>query len=98
MTIAILRRRAGTAFMGDFPNLGTYVARGEAGLAFVRGFDARLARFMASKAGGYSDAWRGGGGVSQRRPIGRCNSAAFKSAHCLEVLKSNHAPAIAQDR
>lgn len=43
--------------MGDFPNLGTYVARGEAGLAFARGFDARLARFVASTADGWSVIW-----------------------------------------
>jgi len=51
MTIDVLRRPAGSALLGEFPNLAAYVARGEARPAFRRAFAAQLAVFEASKAG-----------------------------------------------
>jgi glutathione S-transferase len=48
LMINVLRRPAGTAIVGEFPNLAAYVARGEARPAFKRAFDAQLAVFHAA--------------------------------------------------
>lgn len=48
LMINVLRRPAGTAIVGEFPNLAAYVARGEARPAFKRAFDAQLAVFNAA--------------------------------------------------
>jgi len=45
LMINVLRRPAGAEFVREFPNLATYVARGEARPAFKRAFDAQLAVF-----------------------------------------------------
>jgi glutathione S-transferase len=41
LMINVLRRPAGRSFLGDYPNLDAYVARGEARPAFRRAFDAQ---------------------------------------------------------
>ena len=45
LMINVLRRPAGAEFVREFPNLASYVARGEARPAFKRAFDAQLAVF-----------------------------------------------------
>ena len=45
LMINVLRRPAGAEFVREFPNLATYVARGEARPAFKRAFEAQLAVF-----------------------------------------------------
>ena len=52
MTIDVLRRPAGSALLGDHPNLVAYVARGEARPAFNRAFAAQRAVFEASQGNG----------------------------------------------
>jgi len=41
LMINVLRRPAGRSFLGDYPNLDAYVARGEARPAFKRAFEAQ---------------------------------------------------------
>ena len=48
--INVLRRPAAAALLGEFPNLATYVARGEARPAFKRAFESQLAVFTDSQA------------------------------------------------
>lgn len=45
MMVTVLRRLSGSGLLEDYPNLGNYVARGEARPAFKRAFDAQLAVF-----------------------------------------------------
>jgi glutathione S-transferase len=52
LMVTVLRRPAGAAFIPDYPNLESYVARGEARPAYQRAFAAQLAVFTASQAGG----------------------------------------------
>lgn len=49
MMISVLRR-LGRSFLERFPNLGLYVARGEARPAFVRAFEAQLAVFTTASS------------------------------------------------
>src|SRR5215212_7637938 len=45
LMVNVLRRPAGSSFLGEYPNLSAYVARGEARPAFKRAFDAQYAVF-----------------------------------------------------
>jgi glutathione S-transferase len=45
LMVQVLRRLNGSSLLEDYPNLSTYVARGEARPAFKRAFDAQLAVF-----------------------------------------------------
>ncbi len=45
LMVVVLRRLNGTGLLDDYPNLGAYIARGEARLAFQRAFAAQLAAF-----------------------------------------------------
>jgi len=45
MMVTVLRRLSGSGLLDDYPNLGNYVAQGEARPAFKRAFDAQLAVF-----------------------------------------------------
>lgn len=49
LMVNVLRRPAGSAFLGDYPNLAAYVARGEARPAFKRAFEAQHAVFQAAQ-------------------------------------------------
>ena len=51
LMISVLRRLRSSAFLETFPNLGAYVARGEARPAFARAFAAQLAAFQAASNG-----------------------------------------------
>jgi len=48
--VSVLRRPSGAHFLGEFPNLAAYVARGEARPAFQRAFAAQRAVYDASLA------------------------------------------------
>ncbi|OHV77787.1 glutathione S-transferase family protein [Ensifer sp. LCM 4579] len=48
LMVTVLLRLKGSALLDEFPNLATYVARGEARPAFKRAFDAQLAVFTAA--------------------------------------------------
>jgi glutathione S-transferase len=50
LMINVLRRPAGSAIVGEFPNLAAYVARGEARPAFKRAFEGQLAVFTAQQS------------------------------------------------
>lgn len=45
LMVQVLRRLSGSNILDDYPNLGAYVARGEARPAFKRAFEAQLAVF-----------------------------------------------------
>jgi glutathione S-transferase len=51
LMVNVLRRPAASNFLGEFPNLAAYVARGEARPAFKRAFDAQFAVFLAASKG-----------------------------------------------
>lgn len=48
--VSVLRRPSGAHFLGEFPNLGAYVARGEARPAFQRAFAAQRAVYATQAA------------------------------------------------
>ncbi|RWO98565.1 MAG: glutathione S-transferase family protein [Mesorhizobium sp.] len=48
MMVGVLRRLNGSGILDEYPNLSTYLARGEARPAFKRAFDAQLAVFTAA--------------------------------------------------
>ena len=48
LMVDVLRRLGSSGILNEFPNLGAYVARGEARPAFKRAFDAQYAVFMAA--------------------------------------------------
>lgn len=50
LMVTVLRRPSSSQMLGDYPNLSSYVARGEARPAFRRAFDAQLAVFMAASS------------------------------------------------
>ncbi|MCQ8783213.1 glutathione S-transferase family protein [Mangrovibrevibacter kandeliae] len=50
LMVTVLRRLIGTGLLEDHPNLGAYVARGEARPAYARAFAAQLAVFTGSTA------------------------------------------------
>jgi glutathione S-transferase len=52
LMVTVLRRLEGSAILGDYPTLTTYVARGVARPAYKRAFDAQLAVFTNSAAAG----------------------------------------------
>jgi glutathione S-transferase len=52
MMVSVLRRPAAAEFIADYPNLGGYVARGEARPAYQRAFADQLAVFEASQTKG----------------------------------------------
>jgi glutathione S-transferase len=52
LMVEVLRRPSASSLLGDYPNLGAYVARGEARPAFRRAFDAQLAVFRAASGDG----------------------------------------------
>ena len=49
--VAVLLRLNGSGILDEYPNLSTYVARGEARPAYKRAFDAQLAVFTAGSTG-----------------------------------------------
>lgn len=49
--VMVLRRLEGSSLLEEYPNLSTYVARGQARSAYTRAFDAQLAVFTAASAG-----------------------------------------------
>ena len=51
MITVLLRLKASSNILGDYPNLAAYVARGEARPAYKRAFDAQLAVFNAASTG-----------------------------------------------
>jgi glutathione S-transferase len=51
LMVTVLRRLKTSAMLADYPNLGAYVARGEARPAFQRAFAAQLAVFEAAQGG-----------------------------------------------
>ncbi|WP_028970319.1 glutathione S-transferase family protein [Sphingomonas sp. URHD0057] len=51
LTVNVLRRPAGANFLGEYPNLAAFVARGEARPAFRRAFADQHAVFAAASAG-----------------------------------------------
>ena len=50
MMVHVLRRLSGSDHLDSFPNVGAYIARGEARPAYKRAFDAQLAVFTAATA------------------------------------------------
>lgn len=52
MVSVLLRLKAGSGLLDEYPNLSAYVARGEARPAYRRAFDAQRAAFEAASAGG----------------------------------------------
>jgi glutathione S-transferase len=50
MMVMVLRRLEGTGIVEEYPNLATYVARGQARPAYQRAFDAQRAVFTGKKA------------------------------------------------
>ena len=50
LMVTVLRRLTASRILGDYPNLSSYVARGEARPAFRRAFEAQLAVFNAASA------------------------------------------------
>lgn len=51
LMVTVLRRLHGSGILEAFPNIATYVGRGEARPAYKRSFDAQLAVFTAASAG-----------------------------------------------
>ncbi|KJC38650.1 glutathione S-transferase [Bradyrhizobium sp. LTSP849] len=51
LMVTVLRRLTASRILDDYPNLSSYVARGEARPAFRRAFDAQLAVFNAASTG-----------------------------------------------
>ena len=51
MVTVLLRLKASSGILDEYPNLSAYVARGEARPAYKRAFDAQLAVFKAASAG-----------------------------------------------
>jgi glutathione S-transferase len=51
MVTVLLRLKASSGILDDYPNLSAYVARGEARPAYKRAFDAQLAVFKAASTG-----------------------------------------------
>ncbi len=51
MMVSVLRRLYASGILNEYPNLHTYVRRGEARPAFKRAFDAQLAVFTAASGG-----------------------------------------------
>jgi glutathione S-transferase len=51
MMVSVLRRLHASGILNEYPNLHTYVRRGEARPAFKRAFDAQLAVFTAALGG-----------------------------------------------
>jgi glutathione S-transferase len=51
LMVLVLRRLEGTGILEEYPNLSTYVARGEARPAYKRAFDAQLAVFTGRPPG-----------------------------------------------
>lgn len=51
MMVTVLRRLNASDILNEYPNLSTYVARGEARPAFRRAFEAQLAVFTAASTG-----------------------------------------------
>ncbi|WP_193074963.1 glutathione S-transferase family protein [Pseudomonas sp. FME51] len=51
LMVLVLRRLEGTGILEGYPNLSTYVARGEARPAYKRAFDAQLAVFTSKQPG-----------------------------------------------
>ena len=51
LMVTVLRRLEGTDILKEYPNLSSYVARGEARPAYRRAFDAQRAAFTAASAG-----------------------------------------------
>ena len=51
LMVLVLRRLEGTGILEEYPNLSTYVARGEARPAYKRAFDAQLAVFTSKQPG-----------------------------------------------
>jgi glutathione S-transferase len=51
LMVLVLRRLEGTGILEEYPNLSTYVARGEARPAYKRAFDAQLAVFTSKPPG-----------------------------------------------
>jgi glutathione S-transferase len=51
LMVTVLLRLAGSGMLEEYPNLSTYVARGEARPAYKRAFDAQLAVFIAASNG-----------------------------------------------
>jgi glutathione S-transferase len=52
LMVEVLRRLSGSGLLDEYPNLASYVARGEARPAFKRAFDAQLAVFTAAASSG----------------------------------------------
>jgi glutathione S-transferase len=52
MMVGVLRRLKASGLLDELPNLGSYVARGEARPAFMRAFDAQWKVFAGKPAGG----------------------------------------------
>lgn len=48
LMVQVLRRLGGSGLLDDYPNLGAYIARGEARPAFKRAFDAQLVVFTGT--------------------------------------------------
>jgi glutathione S-transferase len=51
LMVTVLLRLKGSGMLEEYPNLSTYVARGEARPAYKRAFDAQLAVFTAASTG-----------------------------------------------
>jgi glutathione S-transferase len=51
MMVTVLRRLQGSGLLEEYPNLPTYIARGEARPAYKRAFAAQLAVFTAASSG-----------------------------------------------
>jgi len=51
LMVSVLQRLRSSNLVDEYPNLATYVARGEARPAYQRAFAAQLAVFEASQAG-----------------------------------------------
>jgi glutathione S-transferase len=51
LMVMVLRRLEGSGILEEYPNLATYVARGEARPAYKRAFDAQLAVFTSASTG-----------------------------------------------
>jgi glutathione S-transferase len=51
LMVDVLRRLTRSGMLDEYPNLSTYVARGESRPAFKRAFDAQLAVFTAASSG-----------------------------------------------
>ncbi|CAN7732516.1 glutathione S-transferase family protein [Ensifer adhaerens] len=51
LMVTVLRRLAGSGILDEYPNLASYITRGEARPAYQRAFDAQLAVFTAASTG-----------------------------------------------